>query len=138
MKKLEKILLDLYFYLWIFSFRITKFFWMVTFPIFYFIIIKLLNKPKKDYEEWKKNVFKANFEFPGGIIDWYAFAMIIGMFGIILFLFSIYIFWISSKIYLLIEILFGIFIWIITEKNKTWMQKKIKSYLAKKGYGQYL
>ena len=124
--------------MWIFSFRITKLFWAVLLPINYHISTKLFNKTKKDYEVWKKNFFKANFDFPGGIIDWYAFAMVIGIFSIILFLFSIYIFWIPRKIYLLIEILFGTWIWIFVEKNKSWLQNKIKIYLIKQGYGNYL
>ena len=138
MNKAIKLILHLYYYLWIASFKISMLLGKPFILITNIIAIKILKKNKKDIIEAKTNYYKANFEFPGGIIDWYAFAMVIGIFAIILFLFSIYIFWIPHKIFLLITILFGIWIWILAEKNKSWFQNKIKIYLIKQGYGDYL
>ena len=138
MKSLKKWILNFYYFAWIINFNFSRFLWFFLIPLNCFIAVKIFKKSKEDCIRWKKRYYKAELDFPGGIIDWFTFALVIGVFAIFLFLFSIYVYTIPSKVYLIIEILFGIFIWIITEKNKTWMQKKIKSYLAKKGYGQYL
>ncbi len=140
MKKLKNILLSLYYYVWIFTFNVTRLFlWTFLIPVNYYLSIFVFNKTKKDYLSWKKKFLKANLGFPGGIIDWFAYGLFVGIFyyGLLSLLIYFHIF-IKKELFLLLGIMLVVFTLIFTKKNEKSLKNKIKKYLDKKGLDNYM
>ena len=76
----------IYYYIWLGLAMTHPWFAKVLIPL-NLLIMKVLGKTEKDYQEWKKNYSKALLEFPGGINDWFAFAFLLAViYGIMFFL----------------------------------------------------
>jgi len=101
--------------------------------------MKIGRKTEDDYKKWKKNFNKAILDFPGGINDWFAYALFTGLFLIPIMVvtlrFEIDIYTENRKWYFIgIAALIGVFsyYWIYF-KNKDWLKERINK-VAKKYY----
>jgi len=125
----------IYYYIWISLAFLHKRVSKILVPINK-LIIKFGKKSEKDQKEWKKNFNEAFLKFPGGMIDWGAFGLLLVLIFIPIIVFSVYfkipIF--SSKLYfggLFVGITAFVYFWIYF-KSLPWLRDKIgavnKSY----------
>ncbi len=66
----------IYYYIWLALAKLHPYEVKILYPINW-IIMKLFNKSKKDYDEWRYNYSKAMLEFHGGIKDMFAFSIFV-------------------------------------------------------------
>lgn len=126
----------LFYYIWIGLAFLHPWMSKILIPINW-VIIKIGNKSEKEQKEWRENYNEANLSFPGGIVDWFAFGLLLALIFIPIIIlsvtFNLPLF--SSKLYFgsfFVTITAFVYYWIYF-KNLPWLKEKIEA-VSKKYY----
>ena len=118
----------IYYYLWLSLAFLHKNVSKMVLPLNW-LIIRLGNKSEKDQKEWHKNFNEAFLKFPGGLLDWGAYGLLVAIVFAPIALIS----WVlvlpvfSSKLNfwgIYIGIAVFVYFWIY-HKSLSWLKKKI-------------
>jgi len=126
----------LYYYIWLLLAFLHKRVSIIVVPINK-SIIRLGRKSEEEQKKWRKNFNEAFLKFPGGMLDWGAFGLLMALLFIPITFFSVYfkvpIF--DSGLYfsgLFIGVT-GVVYFLIYYRNLPWLEEKIKA-VSKKYY----
>jgi len=128
----------IYYYIWlalaIMHHRVSKALYAVNKVIF-----KFRKTSITDQNKWKKDYNEGFFGFPGGMLDWWAYGLLLLFFFIVFFVLSIFFKWETSifksdaiLIPFLIFLAVFLYYWIYF-KNMPWLKEKIRK-INKKYY----
>ena len=127
----------IYYYIWLLlAFLHNKVSIIIAVPI-YSLMIRLGRKSEDEKTKWRKNFNEAFFEFPGGILDWWAFGLLLALIFIPIIFLSVYfripIF--DSGLYFggLFLGVVGFIYFLIYYRDLPWLEGKIKA-VGKKYY----
>lgn len=120
----------IYYYIWLLLAFLHKRVSIIVVPI-NSLIIRLGRKSEDEKKKWRKNLNEAFLKFPGGMLDWGAFGLLLALIFIPIIFLSIYfkvpIF--DSGLYfgVLFLVVTGFVYFLIYYRNLPWLEEKIKA-----------